>query len=174
MSIFWKDVRYGVRMLMRRPGFTLVAVLTLALGIGANTAIFSVVNAVLIRPIPYPNGERMVTIWGVQGTQGQNGVVYADFLDWRAQNRTFSDMGVYRGQSVNLTGGENPDRLFGMFVSSSFMRLIGATAAKGRTFTDAETEIATKAPLAILAYEAWENRFGADPSILGKTLVLNG
>src|SRR3954468_17629604 len=119
MDIMLQDVRLALRGLLRRPGFTLVAVLTLALGIGANTAIFSVVNAVLIRPIPYPNGERMVTIWGVQGTQGQNGVVYADFLDWRAQNHTFDDMGAYRGQSVNFTGGENPDRLFGMFVSSS-------------------------------------------------------
>ena len=107
----------------------------------------------------------MVVIWGVQGTQGQQGVVYPDYLDWRAQNRTFDDMGVFRGQSVNLTGARYAgSRLFGMFVSASFMRLIGATAEQGRIFTDAETEIATKAPVAIVTHEAWETRFGGDPA----------
>ncbi|MEP6492531.1 MAG: ABC transporter permease [bacterium] len=174
MDILLQDLRFAARGLMRRPAFTIVAALTLALGIGANTAIFSVVNAVLIRPLPYPNGDRAVTIWGVQGTQGQNGVVYADYVEWRAQNRTFDDMGAYRGQSVNLTGADTPDRVFGMFVSASFMRLIGATPVQGRTLTDQETEIATKAPVVVLTYEAWQTRFGSDPAILGKTLVLNG
>jgi hypothetical protein len=174
MDIIVQDLRFAIRGLMRRPGFTLVAALTLALGIGANIAIFSVVNAVLIRPLPYPNAERMVTLWGVQGTQGRNGIVYADYLEWRAQNRTFDDLGVYRGQSVNLTGSDTPDRLFGMFASESFMRLIGATPLQGRTFTASETEVATRAPVAVLGYEAWQSRFGADPAIIGKTLVLNG
>ncbi|HTE46963.1 MAG TPA: ABC transporter permease [Gemmatimonadaceae bacterium] len=174
MDILLQDLRFAARGLVRRPAFTIVAALTLALGIGANTAIFSVVNGVLIRPLPYPNGDRVVTIWGVQGTQGQNGVVYADYVEWRAQNRTFDDMGAYRGQSVNLTGGDTPDRVFGMFVSASFMRLIGATPVQGRTLTDQETEIGTKAPVAVLTYEAWQTRFGSDPAILGKTLVLNG
>jgi len=174
MDILLQDLRFGVRGLLRRKAFTIVAALTLALGIGANTAIFSVVNALLIRPLPYPNADRMVMIWGSQGAQGQQGIVYADYHDWRAQNRTFDDMGVFRGQSVNLTGRETPDRLFGMFVSAGFMRLIGATPEQGRQFTDAETEVETKAPVAMLAHEAWETRFGSDPSILGKTIVLNG
>jgi putative ABC transport system permease protein len=174
MDILLQDLRFGMRGLFRRPGFTIVAALTLALGIGANTAIFSVVNALLIRPLPYPNADRMVMIWGTQGAQGQQGIVYSDFHDWRAQNRTFEDMGVFRGQSVNLTGRETPDRLFGMFVSAAFMRLIGASPEQGRTFTDAETEVETKGPVAMLAHEAWETRFGSDPSILGKTIVLNG
>src|SRR6185312_11796628 len=123
--------RFAVRALLRRPTFTIIAALTLALGIGANTAIFSVVDAVLIRPLPYPDANRLVMIWGVQGTQGQQGVVYADYADWRAQNRTFTDMGVFRGQSVNLTGGDSPARLFGMFVDASFLRLIGASAERG-------------------------------------------
>jgi predicted permease len=174
MDILLQDLRFGVRGLLRRKAFTVVAALTLALGIGANTAIFSVVNALLIRPLPYPNADRMVMIWGTQGSQGQQGIVYADYHDWRAQNRTFEDMGAFRGQSVNLTGRETPDRLFGMFVSSSFMRLIGATAEQGRPFTDAETEVETKGAVAMLTHEAWETRFGSDPSILGKTVVLNG
>ncbi|MDB4878427.1 MAG: hypothetical protein JWM41_4873 [Gemmatimonadetes bacterium] len=174
MDIVIQDLRFAVRGLLRRPAFTVVAALTLALGIGANTAIFSVVNAILIRPIPYPNGDRMVTIWGVQGTQGQNGVVYADYLEWRAQNRTFEDMGAYRGQSVNLTGGDTPDRVFGMFVDASFLRLVGATPIQGRVFTDAETQIATKAPVAVITAETWQSRFGSDRAIIGRTLVLNG
>ena len=174
MDILIQDLRFGVRGLLRRKGFTIVAALTLALGIGANTAIFSVVNALLIRPLPYPNADRMVMIWGTQGAQGQQGIVYADYHEWRAQNRTFDDMGVFRGQSVNLTGRETPDRLFGMFASAGFMRLIGATPEKGRAFTDAETEVETKGPVAMLSHEAWETRFGSDPSILGKTITLNG
>jgi putative ABC transport system permease protein len=174
MDILLQDFRFAVRGLFRRPAFTVVAAFILALGIGANTAIFSVVNALLIRPLPYPNADRMVVIFGVQGTQGQQGVVYQDYVDWRAQNRTFDDMGVFRGQSVNLTGRDTPDRLFGMFVSASFMRLIGATAEQGRLFTDAETEVATRGPVAVLSHETWETRFGSDPAILGKTVVLNG
>src|SRR6188472_2479926 len=113
MRNFIQDLHYAIRMMAKRPGFTIIAALTLALGIGANTAIFSVVNALLIRPLPYPNANRMVMIYGTQGSQGQQGVVYADYHEWRAQNRTFDDMGVFRGQSVNLTGRETPDRLFG-------------------------------------------------------------
>jgi len=174
MDIILQDLRFAARGLLRRPAFTVVAALTLALGIGATTAIFSVLDAVLIRPLPYPHADRMVALWGVQGTQHGNGIVYADYVDWRAQNRTFDDMGVYRSQSVNLTGRDTPDRLIGVFVSASFMRLIGATPSQGRMFTDAETEIATKRPVAIVSYEAWQTRFGADSSLLGKTLVLNG
>ncbi|HEY4216513.1 MAG TPA: ABC transporter permease [Gemmatimonadaceae bacterium] len=174
MDIILQDLRFAARGLLRRPAFTVVAALTLALGIGATTAIFSVLDAVLIRALPYPHSDRMVAIWGVQGTQHGNGIVYADYVDWRAQNRTFDDMGVYRAQSVNLTGRDTPDRLVGVFVSASFMRLIDAAPAQGRMLTDAETEIATKQPVAVVSYEAWQSRFGADPALLGKTLVLNG
>jgi len=161
-------------MLLHKPGFASIAIITFALGIGVNTVVFSIVYLLLFQPLPYPNPDRMVVIFGVQGTQGQQGIVYQDYVDWRAQNRTFEDMGVFRGQSVNLTGRDTPDRVYGMFVSASFMRLIGATVEKGRMFTDAETEVATKAPVAILSHENWETRFGSDPAVLGKTIVLNG
>ncbi len=174
MDILIQDLRFAVRGLLRRPGFTFVAALTLALGIGANTAIFSVVNAVLIRPLPYPEPDRLVSVWGTQGPQHQQSVVFPDYLEWRAQNRTFDDIGVYRGQSINLTGGDTPQRLFGMFVSASYLRLTGAVAAQGRIFNDAESEVATKAPVAVVTNETWVTRFGGDPALVGKTLVLNG
>jgi putative ABC transport system permease protein len=174
VDILRQDVRFAVRSLLKRPGFTIVAALTLALGIGANVAIFSVVDAVLIRPLPFPHADRLVVVNGVQGSQGGQGVSYADYVDWRRLNRTFAELGTLRGQSVNLTGGDAPDRLFGAFVSASFLRVMHASMSQGRTFTDAETEIATATPIAIVSDEAWRSRFGADPSQIGKTLVLNG
>jgi putative ABC transport system permease protein len=173
MDILIQDVRFALRSLARRPTFTIIAALTLALGIGANTAIFSVVNAVLLRPLPYPEPDRMALVWGTQGSQGNNGVVYPDYLDWKARNRTFADMGAVRGQSVNMTGGDTPERLVGSFVSASLFRVVGAKMADGRAFTDAETELATKAPVAVLSYDAWTTHFGSAP-MLGKTIVING
>ena len=174
MDIMIQDLRFALRSLARRPAFAIVAALTLALGIGANTAIFSVVNAVLIRPLPYNHPERVVIIWGTQGTQGNQGVVYADYVDWRRQNRTFDDIGAIRGQSVNLTGGTTPDRLVGAFVSASLFHVLDTKVSRGRLFTDAETELATKAPVAIVSYESWVARFGSDPAMLGKSIVING
>ena len=174
MDILVQDLRFAARGLMRHRGFTVVAVLTLALGIGANTAIFSVINAVMIRPLPYPNADRIVGIFGVQGAQGRQGVVYADYVEWLAQNTTFETIGVFRTQSINLTGDDTPQRLIGSFVSESFLRVVGATAQRGRMLTEAETEVATKAPVAVITHEGWQSRFGGDPKVLGKTLVLNG
>ena len=110
----------------------------------------------------------------MQGTQGGQGVSYADYVDWRRLNRSFDELGTLRAQSVNLTGGDAPDRLVGAFVSASYLRVMSPTFAQGRSFTDAETEVATRAPLAILSTEAWATHFGSDPAMLGKTLVLNG
>jgi putative ABC transport system permease protein len=174
MDIVLQDLRFALRALARRPAFAIVAVLTLALGIGANTAIFSVVDAVLIRPLPYPNPDQLVLVWGTQGSQGNQGVVYPDYLDWRARNHTFAEMGALRGQSVNLTGGDTPDRLTGSFVSASLFRVVNTKLAQGRLFTDAETDVATKAPVAILQYESWRSRFGSKPDMLGTAIVVNG
>ena len=174
MDILYQDLRFALRSLVRRPGFTAVAALTLALGIGANTAIFSIVDAVLIRALPYDHPNQLAFIWGSQGTQKGQGVSYADYVDWRARNHTFVEMGVLRGQSVNLTGGDAPDRLIGSFVSASLFRALGTRMSQGRPFTDAETEIATKAPVAIVQYESWRSRFGADPTMVGKSIVVNG
>ena len=174
MDIMMHDLRFGIRALLRRPAFTVVAALTLALGIGANTAIFSLVNAVLIRPLPYDHPDRLVLVWGTQGNEGNQGVVYADYADWRRLNHTFEEIGAIRGQSVNLTGTVTPDRLVGTFISASAFRAFGARVEQGRLFTDQETEVATKAPVAVLSHETWVTRFGADPGILGREVMING
>ena len=174
MDILMHDLKFGVRGLLRRPGFTAVAALTLALGIGANTSIFSVVDAVLLRPLPYDHPDRLVLVWGTQGDERNQGVVYADYVDWREQNHTFDEIGAIRGQSVNLTGTSTPERLLGTFISASALRAFGARLEQGRLFTDAETELATKAPVALVSHEAWSTRFGSDPGILGRQIVING
>jgi len=174
MDIFLQDLRFGIRGLLRRPAFSIVAAVTIALGIGANTAIFSVVNAVLIRPLPYREPDRLALIWGTQGKTHQQGVVYADYVDWRTRTHSFSEMGAFRGQSVTFTGGDSPERLIGDFVSASFLRVIDLKMSQGRAFTDAETEVATKAPVAVVSYDAWQNRFGGERNMLGKAITLNG
>jgi putative ABC transport system permease protein len=174
MDLLLQDLRYGLRSLRKWPGFAFVAVSTLALGIGANTAIFSVVNAALLRPLPWPDPDRLVVVWGTRGANQQNGVAYLDYLDWKRQTTSFEDLGVVRGQSVNLTGGDTPERLFGTFATASTFRLLNASVASGRLFTEAETEVATKQPVAVLSDGLWRRRFGARPDVVGSTLVLNG
>jgi len=168
-----QDLRYAIRTLLKSPGFTLVAVLTLALGIGANTAIFSVVDAVLLRPLPYPASDRLVAIWGSFGADRERVTAYTDVMDFRAQNTSFEAIGVERGESVNLTGRETPERLNGEFVTADVFGVLGAKAAQGRTFTAEETTPGTGREVAVLSYDAWKTRFGADPGILGRPLLLN-
>jgi putative ABC transport system permease protein len=174
MDTLRQDIRFALRTLARHPAFAVVAGLTLALGIGATTAIFSVVDAVLLRPLPWPDNDRLVIVYGARGEQRTGGVAYLDYRDWREQSKSFEELGVIRGQSVNLTGGESPDRLFGSFATANIFRLLGASAIQGRLFTDAETEIATKEPVAVLNETVWRTRFGSRPDMLGRTMVLNG
>lgn len=174
MDVLRQDLRYAVRTLLRRPGFALVAVLTLALGIGANTAIFSVVSAVLLRPLPWPHAERVMVIRQTRAGEPERGASYAEFMDWRGERTSFERMGVLRGQSVNLTGGDTPDRLIGSFVDAAALDILGATTAHGRLFTAAETEVATREPVAMVSDAAWRTRFGSRPDLVGGTLVLNG
>jgi predicted permease len=174
MDALWQDLRFAMRTLRARPAFTFIAVLTLALGIGATTAIFSVVNAVLLRPLPWPNADRLVLIWGTRGEVRQNGVVYLDYLDWRQQTRSFDALAVIRGQSVNLTGGDQPERVIGSFVTANLFPLLGATPEQGRFFTAQETEVASKQPVAVITDDFWRTRFAGRPDMIGRTLVLNG
>ena len=174
MGTLIQDLRYAFRSLRRVPGFTLVAVLTLALGIGANTAIFSVVHAVLLSPLPYPDASRLVAIWGARGADRQILTAYTDVEDWRARNHTFDDIGVIRGMSVNLTGRETPDRLVGEFITAQALSVLGATAARGRVFTPEETVPGTDAAVTVISDRMWRTRLGSDPAAVGRSLILNG
>jgi putative ABC transport system permease protein len=174
MDTLRQDIRYAMRTLLRRPGFAAVAILTLALGIGATTAIYSVVDAVLIRPLPWPHGERLVSIAWTRDGASLGGTAYLDYLDWRAQTRAFDEMSVIRGQSVNLTGGDKPERLFGTFTNASTFRLFGATPQLGRFFADAETNADSKQAVAVISDGFWRSHFGGQRDAVGRTLVLNG
>jgi putative ABC transport system permease protein len=173
MDALRQDIRFALRMLRARPTFTFVAVLTLALGIGATTAIFSIVSAVLLRPLPWPDADRLTLVWGTRGSMRQNGVVYLDYLDWRAQTRSFASLGVIRGQSVNLTGGDRPERVTGEFITANVFRMLGNTAQQGRLFSDAETELGTAQAVAVITDGFWRSHFGGRSDALGSTLVLN-
>ena len=173
MDSLIQDLRYAVRTLLKSPGFTLVAVITLALGIGANTAIFSAVSAVLLRPLPYPDAGRLVAIWGSRGPDRQLLTAYTDVMDFRAQRTGFEEIGVIRGQSVNLTGREAPERLGAEYVTAEVFGVLGARAALGRTFTADEAAPGRGREVAVLSDGAWRNRFGADPQILGRAVMLN-
>jgi putative ABC transport system permease protein len=169
-----QDAVHALRQLRRAPAFTAVALLTLILAIAANTAIYSAVSAVLLRPLPYPDAGRLVVLWAAADDQKRNLVSYPDLQEWRARNRTFADIGVARTQSVNYTGADRPDRLIGCFVTANTLRLLGARAAVGRLFTDDETAAGGDARVAVLSHAAWESRFGADRRVIGRTIVLNG
>jgi putative ABC transport system permease protein len=169
-----QDARYALRTLRRRPAFTTVSGITLALGIGATAAIFGVVDGLLFRPLRYPRPEQIVVVTMTRGTSVNEAASYPDFLDWREQARSFQSLAVIRNQSVNLTGRESPERLSGAFVTGSFFTLLGADALEGRLFAPHETEVGTVAPVAVISEGAWRRVFGADTAIVGRTLVLNG
>jgi putative ABC transport system permease protein len=176
METLIQDVRYGLRTMRKRPGFTAVVVLTLALGIGANTAIFSVVNAVLLKPLPYRNAERLVWVAGnVRGGTNRASVSPADFVDYRAQNTVFEEFAASLSVPfpVNLTGAGEPERLTGSLVTANYFRAFGVVPARGRVF-GAEEERAGPEPVIVLSDGLWKRRFGGDPSIVGKTLTLDG
>ena len=169
-----QDVTLALRQLRRAPAFTAVALLTLVLAIAANTAIYSAVSAVLLRPLPYPDAGRLVVLWASVGDQDRNLVSFPDLQEWRARNRSFADIGIARAQSVNYTGADRPDRMIGCFVTANTLRLLGARAGAGRLFTDDETAEGSAARVAVLSNAAWQSRFGGDPRVIGRTLVLNG
>ena len=175
MSTLLQDIRYGIRMLLKQPGFTIVAVITLALGIGANTAIFSVVNAVLLRPLPFPQSDHLVMVTLANSLQGGDRVPMsvADFLDWRAQNQVFEDLAAFTDNWFSLTGDGEPQRLRGAWVTAGFFSTLGAQPLVGRSFVAGE-DGPGGAPLVILSQRLWQHRFGSDANIVGKSITLNG
>ena len=173
MGTLWQDVRFGVRMLLKKPVFTAVAVLALALGAGANTAIFSVVNGVLLRPLPYKDPEKLVRLgeWSKQ-VPGMS-ISYPNFKDWRERNRVFDGLAATRFDSYNLTGGDEPERLQGRNVSYNFFDVLGIVPAVGRGFR-ADEDRAGAPRVCMMSYGLWQRRFGGDSKIVGKPLALNG
>src|SRR5262245_8817992 len=175
MQVLLQDLRFGARMLIKNPGFTLVAMFTLALGIGANTAIFSVTNALLLRPFDFHELDRLVKVSGTMPDRG-NGYYWmapADFADLRREQMVFSDITAFRWSNSNLTGSGEPERIQSVVVLTGFFRLLGSDAAIGRTFLP-EEEQAGRGQVVILGYRLWQRRFGADPKIIGTTISLDG
>ncbi|HKS41431.1 MAG TPA: ABC transporter permease [Blastocatellia bacterium] len=174
MESLFQDIRYGVRTLFKNPGFTAIAVIALALGIGANSAIFSVVNAVLLRPLPFDQPEQLVLVWEKRPALGRvrNPASPPDFVDWRAQNQVFEDMAAFVGRGFNLTGGDEAERIDGAAVSPSMFQILRAQPRIGRAFQDDEDKPGQDS-VVILSNGVWQRRFGASPDIVGKTVKLN-
>ncbi|MGA3323375.1 MAG: ABC transporter permease [Terriglobia bacterium] len=173
MTTLIQDVKFGLRMLAKNPGFTVVAALTLALGIGATTAIFSVVYAVLLRPLPYQDPSTLVVINETTPKVGTVSVSYPDFLDWRQQCRAFSQMAAVHDVGLNLAGVSQPEAISGHAVTPSFLSMEGVRPILGRDFSASEEKPGT-APVVILTYPLWQSHLGGDPNAIGRTITLDG
>jgi predicted permease len=170
-----QDVRYTLRALRRSPGFTLVAVFALAVGIAGNTAIFSLVDAVRSDALPYRDADRLVEVWGtvLRAKVERRGASYPDFEDWRKQSRSFEDMAAFDTQSMTLLGGDEPERIQTEFVSAPYFSLLGLSPAQGRAFRADEDDLGQPAAVVVLSDGLWRRRFGGDPRTVGRTLTLN-
>ncbi len=175
MLNFLKDLRYSLRTLRKAPGFSIVAVMVLALGIGANTAIFSVVNSVVLRPLTFPGADRLVLIFETDLKDGikREGASAPNFLDWKEQSQSFEEMTLLEVGTGTLTGEGEPEQVVGLRVTTNFLSMLGARTVLGRGFTAAEGEGKTRYPVAVLTNGFWKRRFGADPGVIGKTFILN-
>ncbi|HKQ80191.1 MAG TPA: ABC transporter permease [Blastocatellia bacterium] len=174
MESFIQDLRLGVRMLMKQPGFTLVAVLTLALGIGANTAIFSVVHTVLLRPLPFPEPERLVVLATMYvGATYRTGVAYPDYVDWRERTQSFEDTACFLNTNFNLIGVDPPIAAPGRRVNWNFFPMLGVKPQLGRLFAEVDDK-AGAAPTALISHGLWREKFGGDPAVIGKKISLGG
>src|SRR5687768_17244465 len=173
MDGIWQDLKHAVRMLAKKPGFTLIAVFTLALGIGANTAIFSVVNAVLLRPLPYPNADRLVAISANSLESSDILVSYQDYLDWRAQQSLFEEMSARMPTGGIFSGANEPERVIGRHVTASFFSTLGVQPMLGRAFTEAEDKPGAPAVM-VISHGLWQRQFGGAADAIGKPITYNG
>ncbi len=173
MYTLWQDIRYGARMLLKNPGITFVVILALALGIGANTAIFSVVNSVLLRPLPYHEAERLVFLNERSQVMDGMSISYPNFTDWRNQNQVFEKLGVYNRNSYNLTGAGEAERIPTAQVSADLFSALRVNAALGRLFTNEEDQPGGP-PVVVLSHGLWQRRFGGQADIINQSLILNG
>ena len=173
MNTLMQDLKYGLRMLGKNPGFTVVAIITLALGIGANTAIFSVVNGVLLNALRYPQPERLVAMYSRDANFTESSISYPNFLDWVRYNRSFTAVAGYRADDFNLTGMGEAERVSVEMISASFFPILGVQPVIGRTFDPQEDQVGA-GPVALISGGLWKRKFGSSPETVGKSLILNG
>ncbi len=173
LESFLQDLQYGVRMLMKSPSFAAIAILTLALGIGANTAIFSVVSGVLLNPLPYRDANRIVSMFEEIPNFKNGSISYPNFLDWQRMNRTFLCDRSVSFHGFNLSGNGEPERLHGEMISAGFFEILGVNPVIGRTFTKEEDRLGAN-PTAMISEALWKRKFGAAPDIIGKRLIVDG
>jgi predicted permease len=173
MAALFEDIRYALRMLAKSPGFTAIVVCTLALGIGANTALFSVVNGVLLNPLPYPHASELVALYEKNAGMNEAPISYLNFLDWQRSSKTFASMAIYRHEDYNLTGSGRAERVNGLMVSAEFLMTLGVHPALGRDLNKSDDRLGAQ-PVVLLSNGFWQRHFGGDPAVLGKSLELEG
>src|SRR5579862_8425494 len=173
LSNILQDIKVAIRMLTRNPGFTAIAILTLALGIGANTALFTVFNGVLLSPLPFPQPDRLTLLFEFNHGFRHSSISYPNFLDWQSNNRTFESIAAYRSDSATLTGAGEPDRLRMKMISSQFFPTLGVQPLIGRHFL-AEEDRLVGSPVAELTEGVWKRKFGSATDIIGKHVTLDG
>src|ERR1700732_90294 len=169
MESFWQDLKHSVRMFLHAPGFTITAILALALGVGANTAIFSVINTVLLRPMPYPEADRIVFFMNVYPQGSGTGTSPAKFNFWRAQTQSIQDAAAWRFGVANYNSGGAPEQIQATQASADFFKLLGARVLYGRTFSQDE-DLPRGPDVVVLTQGFWQRRFGADPGVIGKAI----
>jgi predicted permease len=173
VDLLLQDLRYALRMLAKSPGFTAIAIVTLALGIGANTALFSVVNGVLLNPLAYPRSGQLVAVYGNTSGSAQGPITYLNFLDWQRNTQTLSSMAMYRNQDYNFIATGEAERVSGFMISADFFSTLGVTPILGRTFRSGDDQVGA-APVVILGGGFWKRKFGSSLDVLGKSITLNG
>src|SRR4030088_1149624 len=178
MTGLFQDLRYALRQLRKSPGFSAIAVITLALGIGANTAIFSVVNGALLRPLAFKEPDRLVHVWHVPPAKSFPGmttfaVSAANYLDWKSQNRVFENMAIYTYHGFTLTGSEKPEQVDASAVSSSFFETLGVQAMLGRVFSPQEDQPG-RSTVVLLSHRFWQEHFGSNAAIVGQNISVDG
>ena len=173
MMSFWQDVRYGLRVLSQNPGFTAIAILTLALGIGANTALFSVVNGVLLNPLPFPNPDELVAVYTRTTTFQESSISYPNFLDWQKNTHSFAALSAFRTDDYNMTGTGEPERVHIHMISAEFFPALGIKPVIGRSFRPEEDQVGA-GPVAVISEGLWKRKFGLSQDVLGKSITLNG
>jgi len=172
MLTFWHDLRYGLRMLVKNPAFSVIAIATLALGIGANTALFSVINGVLLNPLPYPQADRLVALYSKTVEFSRSSISYPNFLDWQRDNKSFAALAAYRSDSLNLTGQGEAERLRTAMVSWTFFPVLGVNPAMGRNLTEQDDKLGA-GPVALISDSLWKRKFAESRDVVGKTVSLN-